>query len=104
MDSVTILIAALLAIPAILIYRIAFSTRTTTSSNQEHTETEKKTEEESKTIMQPARDDLQPPKDDPWTLQQLKEFDGSDPSKPIYVAIKGTIPGSLRDVYAEFWT
>lgn len=95
MDSVTILIAALLAIPAIVIYRIAFSTRTTTSSNQEPTETEKKTEEESKTIMQPARDDLQPPKDDPWTLQQLKEFDGSDPSKPIYVAIKGTTPSSL---------
>lgn len=42
-----------------------------------------------KSIMQPPRDDLQPPKDDPFTLEQLKEFDGSDPSKPIYVAIKG---------------
>lgn len=25
------------------------------------------------------------------TLQQLKQFDGTDPSKPIYVAIKGRI-------------
>lgn len=25
------------------------------------------------------------------TLEQLKEFDGSDPSKPIYVAIKGRV-------------
>eukprot|EP00262_Sarcandra_glabra_P009410 TRINITY_DN23786_c0_g1_i1.p1 TRINITY_DN23786_c0_g1~~TRINITY_DN23786_c0_g1_i1.p1 ORF type:complete len:101 (+),score=19.62 TRINITY_DN23786_c0_g1_i1:70-372(+) len=25
------------------------------------------------------------------TLQQLKEFDGSDASKPIYVAIKGRV-------------
>ncbi|KAL2525415.1 putative steroid-binding protein 3 [Abeliophyllum distichum] len=25
------------------------------------------------------------------TLQQLKQYDGSDPSKPIYVAVKGRI-------------
>ncbi|XP_074280443.1 putative steroid-binding protein 3 [Silene latifolia] len=25
------------------------------------------------------------------TLQQLKQYDGSDPSKPIYVAIKGRV-------------
>ncbi|KAJ2958017.1 hypothetical protein NQZ79_g6341 [Umbelopsis isabellina] len=31
------------------------------------------------------------PKDTPYTLEQLKEFDGSDSSKPIYVAIKGTV-------------
>jgi len=42
-----------------------------------------------KTIMQPPRDDLDPPKDDPFTLDQLKQFDGSDNSKPIYVSIKG---------------
>ncbi|TFY76078.1 hypothetical protein EWM64_g7934 [Hericium alpestre] len=42
-------------------------------------------------IMQPARTDLAPPKDDPFTLAQLRAFDGSDPSKPIYVAIKGTV-------------
>lgn len=43
---------------------------------------------EPKPVMQPAKDDLAPPKDDPFTLEQLKAFDGSDPSKPIYVAIK----------------
>ena len=42
-----------------------------------------------KTIMQPPRDDLAPPKDDPFTLEELKRYDGSDASKPIYVAIKG---------------
>jgi hypothetical protein len=42
-----------------------------------------------KTIMQPPRDDLDPPKDDPFTLDELKQFDGSDNSKPIYVSIKG---------------
>ncbi|CAO2820375.1 probable steroid-binding protein 3 [Amaranthus tricolor] len=26
-----------------------------------------------------------------FTLQQLKNYDGSDPSKPIYVAIKGRV-------------
>ncbi|KAF9444174.1 cytochrome b5 [Macrolepiota fuliginosa MF-IS2] len=44
-----------------------------------------------KSIMQPPREDLIPPKDDPFTIEQLKAFDGSDSSKPIYVAIKGDI-------------
>jgi len=42
-------------------------------------------------IMQAPSDNLAPPKDDPFTVEQLKQYDGSDPSKPIYVAIKGTI-------------
>jgi hypothetical protein len=42
-----------------------------------------------KSIMSAPRDDLAPPKDDPYTPEQLKAFDGSDTSKPIYVAIKG---------------
>ncbi|KAF7376944.1 putative steroid-binding protein 3 [Mycena sanguinolenta] len=56
-----------------------------------------------KSIMQPARDDLLPPKDDPFTLAQLKEFDGSDPSKPIYVSIKGTVfdVSAKADVYGQ---
>ncbi|KIK05158.1 hypothetical protein K443DRAFT_675311 [Laccaria amethystina LaAM-08-1] len=44
-----------------------------------------------KSIMQGPRDDLEPPKDNPYTTEALKEFDGSNTSKPIYVAIKGTI-------------
>ena len=42
-----------------------------------------------KSIMSAPRDDLAPPKDDPYTPEELKAFDGSDLSKPIYVAIKG---------------
>ncbi|KAI0044434.1 progesterone binding protein [Auriscalpium vulgare] len=42
-------------------------------------------------MMQAPRDDLAPPKEDPFTQEQLKQYDGSDPSKPIYVAIKGTV-------------
>ncbi|KAJ3512496.1 hypothetical protein NLJ89_g3488 [Agrocybe chaxingu] len=41
--------------------------------------------------MQSARTDLAPPKDDPFTTEELKQFDGKDPSKPILVAIKGTV-------------
>ena len=43
-----------------------------------------------KSVMQSAREDLAPPKDDPFTTDQLKEYDGSDASKPILVAIKGS--------------
>lgn len=44
-----------------------------------------------KTVMQPPRDDLAPPKDDPFTLKELTQYDGSDASRPIYVAIKGVL-------------
>jgi len=42
-------------------------------------------------IMQPPNENLAKPLDIPYTQAQLREFDGSDPSKPIYVAIKGRI-------------
>lgn len=44
-----------------------------------------------KSIMSAPRDDLAPPKDDPYTPEQLKAYDGADPDKPIYVAIKGML-------------
>jgi membrane-associated progesterone receptor component len=54
-----------------------------------------------KNIMQAPNADLKPPKDDPFTLEQLKAFDGSDPSKPIYVAIKGAVfdVSHKQDIY-----
>jgi hypothetical protein len=53
--------------------------------------------------MQPERTDLDPPKDDPFTQEQLKAYDGTDASKPVYVAIKGTIvPLSTRLHYHPF--
>lgn len=44
---------------------------------------------------------LDPPQNKPFTLQELSSFDGSNPSKPIYVAIKGIVfdVSSKRDVY-----
>ncbi|KAI7958662.1 hypothetical protein MJO28_002453 [Puccinia striiformis f. sp. tritici] len=44
---------------------------------------------------------LDPPKDTPFTSEQLSQYDGSDPSKPIYVAIKGIIfdVSSKAEVY-----
>lgn len=41
--------------------------------------------------MQPEQTDLDPPKDDPFTQEQLKAYDGTDASKPVYVSIKGTV-------------
>ncbi|TFK67153.1 cytochrome b5 [Pluteus cervinus] len=51
-------------------------------------------------IMQPPKE-VNAPKDDVFTKEELKKFDGSDPEKPIYVAIKGTIfdVSHKRDVY-----
>jgi len=34
---------------------------------------------------------LNPPKDDPITVEELAKHDGTDPSKPTLVAIKGTV-------------
>ena len=39
--------------------------------------------------MQAPRNDMAPPKDDPFTTEELKQYDGSDSSKPILMAIKG---------------
>lgn len=84
----TILKAALLALPVAYIYYHLYLKPTAQAPPQEPEE--KKEQEEQKTIMQAPRTDLAPPKDDPFTLEQLREFDGSTSDKPIYVAIKGT--------------
>jgi membrane-associated progesterone receptor component len=74
----------LLVLPAAyLIYR-HFSTPAIVILNEPETE-----ERPLKTIMQPPREDLAPPKDDPFTLEELKQFDGTNDDKPIYVSIKG---------------
>ena len=48
-----------------------------------------KDEKKNTTMMQPERTDLDPPKENPFTQEQLKVYDGTDASKPVYVAIKG---------------
>lgn len=52
--------------------------------------------------MQAPRDDLLPAKDDPFTQEELKAYDGSDPDKPVYVAIKGTSRSSSSSSYLVF--
>jgi len=42
-------------------------------------------------VMSAPRTDLAPPKDDPFTLEQLKRYDGKTEGTPIYVAIKGSL-------------
>ncbi|KAK1231410.1 hypothetical protein PQX77_005473 [Marasmius sp. AFHP31] len=77
------------------------SSNSTAASLAAQGQTSSDQKKETKSIMQPARTDLTPPKDDPFTQEHLKEFDGSDPSKPIYVSIKGTVfdVTHKKDVY-----
>ncbi|KAJ3574921.1 hypothetical protein NP233_g1437 [Leucocoprinus birnbaumii] len=60
--------------------------------------------------MQPPKK-LAPPKDQPFTTAELSQYDGSDPSKPIYVAVQGVVfdvthradcygPGRWYHIYA----
>ncbi|KAE8222296.1 hypothetical protein CF319_g4480 [Tilletia indica] len=41
--------------------------------------------------MEPQTHPTHPPKDDPFTPSELSKFNGTDPSQPVYVAVKGTI-------------
>lgn len=52
--------------------------------------------------MEPTTAPTHPPKDDPFTKEQLAQFDGTDPEKPVYVAIKGQIfdVSPKREMYA----
>lgn len=46
-------------------------------------------------------DSLAPPKDDPYTLAELAQYDGNDASRPILLSIKGTVfdVSPKRDTY-----
>jgi membrane-associated progesterone receptor component len=75
------------------------------SVQSQHTSQPAQSEERPlKSIMSAPRDDLAPPKDDPYTIEQLKAYNGSDPAKPIYVAIKGiSIAYSLKIMVIVHW-
>jgi membrane-associated progesterone receptor component len=76
-----------LAFPlAILLQRFFVGEQVTKSSEPPPSKEENSS---STTIMQAERTDLAPPKEDPFTQEELKAFDGNDPDKPVYVAIKG---------------
>lgn len=83
-----LLLLSALALPVVYILARSFLKSSSTSAVVSEEESEK-SDEQPKSVMSPENSDLAPPKDDPFTLEQLKVFDGSDPSKPIYVAIKG---------------
>ncbi|CCM03888.1 uncharacterized protein FIBRA_06039 [Fibroporia radiculosa] len=83
LSPVDILLVAFACAPIVYFVRSRRATSNTPASTEK--------QGEPKSIMQSARDDLAPPKADPFTLDELKQFDGSDDSKPIYVAIKGTV-------------
>ncbi|KAI6021517.1 cytochrome b5 [Pisolithus microcarpus] len=98
----------------LLVYVLAFSlpvlfyirqrrVQSPSSGTSAATTTETDEDKSLKTIMQPPRDDLDPPKCDPITLKELEEYDGSDPSRPIYVSIKGDVfdVTRKRDVYGK---
>ncbi len=91
----TVVVALFLAVPAFYLYHRITSSETTSASTSSM-DSSKSDDEKPKTIMQPARIDLDPPKDDPFTVEQLKEFDGSNAEKPVYVAIKGESNLCLR--------
>ena len=92
-SNTQIALLSLLAFPVvyIVIYNLSkpSSRRPTTTTVDSANSSEEKTEDEPKSVMSPENTDLAPPKDDPFTLEQLKAYDGNDPSKPIYVSIKG---------------
>ncbi|CAO1633139.1 unnamed protein product [Parajaminaea phylloscopi] len=53
-------------------------------------------------MMEPTTAPTHPPKDDPITPEELAQYDGSDPEKPVYVAIKGLVfdVSAKREMYA----
>lgn len=54
-------------------------------------ESAKPSQPSARSIMSAPRNDLAPPRYDPFTQEQLKMYNGSNPEQPVYVAIKGTI-------------
>ncbi|GAC97598.1 potential sterol binding protein [Pseudozyma hubeiensis SY62] len=53
-------------------------------------------------MMEPTTKPTHPPKDDPISVEDLKQYDGTDESKPVYVAVKGTVfdVSPKREMYA----
>ncbi|KAJ8494580.1 hypothetical protein ONZ45_g9723 [Pleurotus djamor] len=93
----------LLVLPAAFFVRQYASKKASAPKPLKDADDKESEQKPAKSIMQPPKTDLAPPKDDPITLEELKQFDGSDESKPIYVAIKGTVfdVSHKKDVYGS---
>lgn len=84
--SSIVLYTALFAVPAYISYRLTFGAGTNSPTRVPAEDTDR----ELKSVMQPPRTDLEDSKNDPFTPEELRVYDGSVPGKPIYVAIKGS--------------
>lgn len=90
LDERNLITGAILVVPLVyVIYKSYLSSSSSSTTVSSNSSASSPSEEKPKTIMQPARVDLLPPKDDLFTLEELKAYDGSTEGKPIYVAIKG---------------
>ena len=100
-----LLLIPLIIVPAFLVGRAFFtpapnSSQATSSASKSATDT-KEEKKEVKSVMQPPNPDLAPPRDDPYTQEELKRFDGSDDDGKIYVAIKGAFTDFTLVSYAR---
>jgi hypothetical protein len=68
-----------------------YLTPATTATRPSKAPINNSTSEGGGSVMSAPRTDLAPPRDDPFTLEQLKEYDGKTQGKPIYVAVKGSL-------------
>lgn len=100
-SSEILLLLPLLLLPTYIIYNRLFraSPFTTSASSSSGGNSDNSTSDgtandkkEVKSVMQPPHPNLAPARNDPFTLADLKKYDGSDPDGKIYVAIKGTYP------------
>jgi hypothetical protein len=98
MSSTQIVVSLALALPLLYFY----SRYSSSDGDKTGTENEDKpeTDDAMSSNLIPSNTNslapLPPPKDDPFTLEQLKEFDGNDSAKPIYISIKGTTTNPSR--------
>ncbi|KAG8895205.1 hypothetical protein FRC01_012509, partial [Tulasnella sp. 417] len=77
-----VLVALAIAIPAAIAFQY-FTTSGQTAVRSAHQQYPS-----NQTIMSPPKEDLPPPKSDPFTLDELTRFNGTDESLPIYVSIR----------------
>nr|XP_019015155.1 uncharacterized protein I206_01243 [Kwoniella pini CBS 10737]OCF53936.1 hypothetical protein I206_01243 [Kwoniella pini CBS 10737] len=101
LTSTPILIATAVGVSFAAIFAVSSSNKTSeqiktqvkevTNVASSNTDARGKAAQAGASIMSAPSTDLAPPKDDPISASSLSQYDGSDPSKPIYVAIKGRV-------------
>jgi len=89
------LITGIAAAAIAVVISVSVYNQTRSSAPQPATASDTKTNEQgdeaSESIMPPPMFDLDPPKDDVFTVEQLRLYDGSNEERPVFVAIKGGV-------------